>query len=157
MTSNFSHFDDKGKSRMVDVSEKSATSRMARAEGFLTVKPETLHRIKSLQLPKGDPFETARIAGIMAAKNTARMIPMCHPLLISHVAVELKIEEAGIRIEAEVRCKGSTGVEMEALTAVTVAGLTLYDMCKAIDKTMSLTGIRLLRKEGGKSGTFSAD
>lgn len=151
MDDQFSHYDSQGHSRMVDVSGKATSLRIARAGAFLRMAPGTRDRIRDLKLPKGDPFEVARIAGIMAAKKTHDLIPMCHPLLLTHVDVQLSLEAEGVRIETEVRCQGSTGVEMEALTAAAVAGLTLYDMCKAVDRAMSLDTVHLIEKHGGKS------
>ena len=139
---------------MVDVSGKDPTARRARAAGFLRMAPATVQLVRQLQLPKGNPVEAARIAGILAAKQTHLLIPMCHPLPLSFVDVQVTLQETGWEITAEVRCLGETGVEMEALTAVTVAGLTLYDMCKAVDKTMVLENVRLIEKRGGKSGSF---
>ena len=152
----FTHIDEEGKARMVDVSEKAATLREAAARGFVSIKPETVHLILDKKIPKGDVIATARIAGIMAAKRTGELIPMCHPLNLTSVAVEITVEEekSGVRIEARVKTVGQTGVEMEALTAVSVAALTIYDMCKAVDKEMSISGIVLVEKRGGKSGEF---
>ena len=143
---------------MVDVSEKAVTSRMAIAEGFVTMAPETLDMILDGKAPKGDVLATARIAGIMGAKKTAELIPLCHPLPLTQVTVEFTPSRApsGMRIEATAKVEGKTGVEMEALTAVTVACLTLYDMCKAVDRTMTFSGIRLVEKTGGRSGDFRA-
>ncbi|MDL2269511.1 cyclic pyranopterin monophosphate synthase MoaC [Desulfosarcina sp. OttesenSCG-928-A07] len=151
-----SHIDAKGRARMVDVTEKTATSRTALAQGIVHMSPETFRHIADGTLAKGNVLETARIAGVMAAKQTATLIPMCHPLNLTHVQVDFFPEpDAGIiRIEASARLFGQTGVEMEALTAVSVAALTLYDMCKAVDKAMVITDICLLKKTGGKSGTF---
>ncbi len=141
---------------MVDVSAKPVTGREAVARGEVTMRPETLARIAAGTLPKGDVFAVARLAGIMAAKRTADLIPLCHPLPLSHVDVSLAVDTARTRvsIEGRVRVEGRTGVEMEALTAVAVAGLALYDMCKAIDRSMTLGQVRLVRKTGGRSGTF---
>ena len=141
---------------MVDVSAKEITAREAVARGELTMRPATLAAIAAGTMPKGDVLAVARLAGIMAAKRTADLIPLCHPLPLSHVAVELTPDagRARVRIEATVRVEGRTGVEMEALTAVTVAGLTLYDMCKAIDRDMTLGAIRLVQKRGGRSGVY---
>jgi len=152
----FTHIDEEGKARMVDVSEKAATLREAAARGFVSIKPETVHLILDKKIPKGDVIATARIAGIMAAKRTGELIPMCHPLNLTSVAVEITVEEekSRVRIEARVKTVGQTGVEMEALTAVSVAALTIYDMCKAVDKEMSISGIVLVEKRGGKSGEF---
>lgn len=150
----FSHYDADGSSHMVDVTGKPATHRMARAAGFLRMLPETAEAVRKLELPKGNPFEVARVAGILAAKETGRLIPLCHPLALTFVDVQLTLTAGGVEIRSEVRCKGETGVEMEALTAAAVAGLTLYDMCKAVDKSMVLEQIRLLEKQGGQSGHF---
>ncbi len=148
------HLDDQGHARMVDVSAKSETAREAVAAGEVHMRPETLRLIVEGGLPKGDALAVARVAGIMAAKRAPDLIPLCHPLLLSNVQVELTpdAERAAVVITARVRCQGVTGVEMEALTAVSVAALTLYDMCKAVDRAMRITDIRLLRKVGGKSG-----
>jgi len=152
----FTHIDPKGHVRMVDVSEKSATHRTATARGVVSMNPETFWKIRDMNVKKGNVLETARIAGIMAAKKTADLIPMCHPLNISHASVEFIPDEAQHRIiiKATVRLTGKTGVEMEALTAVSVAALTIYDMCKSHDREMTLSEICLLEKSGGKSGTF---
>jgi cyclic pyranopterin phosphate synthase len=153
-----SHLDDKGEARMVDVSAKAATHRTARAEGFVAMAPATLALVEEGGAKKGDVLATARIAGIMAAKKTHELIPLCHPLAITEasVAFEASREPVGIRVTAEVKVAGQTGVEMEALTAVTVACLTLYDMLKAAEKAMTIGGIRLLEKTGGRSGTYRA-
>jgi cyclic pyranopterin phosphate synthase len=137
---------------MVDVSQKKATARRARASGFIRMSREVLRRLP--KNPKGDPLEISRIAGIQAAKQTSSLIPLCHPLPLSHVDVQLRIVSGGIEIEAEAATQAATGVEMEALTAVAVAALTLYDMCKAVDKFMTITDICLLEKTGGKSGRY---
>ena len=152
----FTHIDKEGKARMVDVSEKAATIREALARGFVSMKPDTVQLILDKNIPKGDVIATARIAGIMAAKKTGELIPMCHPLNLTSVAVEITVEEekSRVRIEARAKTVGQTGVEMEALTAVSVAALTIYDMCKAVDREMSISGIVLLEKRGGKSGEF---
>ena len=141
---------------MVDVSAKLVTVREAVARGEVRMRPETLQQIAAGALPKGDVLAVARLAGVMAAKRTAELIPLCHPLSLAHVDVELVPDARGARvtIESRVRVAGRTGVEMEALTAVAVAGLTLYDMCKAIDRGMTIGAIRLVRKSGGRSGTF---
>jgi cyclic pyranopterin phosphate synthase len=154
-----SHLDDKGAARMVDVTDKAATQRTARAEGFVAMAPATLALVEKGGAKKGDVLAAARIAGIMAAKKTHELIPLCHPLAITKVAMELEpsAEPAGIRVAAEVKVAGPTGVEMEALTAVTVACLTIYDMLKAADKAMRIEGVRLLEKTGGRSGTYRAD
>jgi cyclic pyranopterin phosphate synthase len=151
-----SHLDDQGRARMVDVSEKEVTSRIAVARGSIHMRLETLELILEGKIEKGDVFSVSRVAGIMAAKKTAELIPMCHPLNITSVEIELSPERnpARVEIEAVVRVNGKTGVEMEAMTAVSVAGLTIYDMCKAVDREMSLGEIRLIKKSGGKSGTF---
>jgi cyclic pyranopterin monophosphate synthase len=151
-----SHLDDQGQARMVDVSEKEITSRIAVARGSIHMRPETLTLILEDKIEKGDVFSVARVAGIMAAKRTPDLIPMCHPLNITAVEVELTPEEKPCRVEIEatVRVSSKTGVEMEAMTAVSVAALTIYDMCKAVDREMSIGEIRLVKKSGGKSGTF---
>lgn len=156
--SSLTHFDDSGNSRMVDVGAKDVTARMARAESFVRMQPTTLAKIRDRQIAKGDVFEVARLAGIMATKRTADLIPLCHPLGIDGVDIALAAaDECTVRIEATVRVHGRTGVEMEALTAVTVAGLTIYDMCKSIDRAITLGPTRLLEKSGGKSGHFRAE
>ena len=157
--SEFTHIDAKGQARMVDVSEKEVTFREARAEGRVRMNPETLSLIINGGHKKGDVIATARIAGIMAAKRTSDLIPMCHPLMLSSVKVELTPNEADSCVDITAVCKlsGQTGVEMEALTAVSVAGLTLYDMCKAVDKGMIIDQVRLIEKKGGKSGHWSAE
>jgi len=147
-----SHYSKDGSVRMVDVSNKKATARRARAAGFIRMSREVLRKLP--ENPKGNPLEVARIAGIQAAKQTSTLIPLCHPLPLSHVDVRLQAVSGGIEIEASVATKAVTGVEMEALTAVAVAALTLYDMCKAVDKSMTITDICLLEKTGGKSGTY---
>lgn len=155
--SDLTHFDDRGASRMVDVGRKEITARMARAESFVRMEPATLALIRDRKLSKGDVLEVARLAGIMATKRTADLIPLCHPLGIDAVDVDLQpVDERTVRIEATVRMQGRTGVEMEAMTAVTIAGLTIYDMAKAVDRTMTLGPTRLLEKSGGKSGHFLA-
>jgi len=154
--STFTHIDEEGRVRMVDVSEKPETVREAVAQGVVVMEPETFELIRGQKVKKGNVLETARIAGVMAAKKTADLIPMCHPLSISHVQVDFfpNADTHSIRIESAVRVKGQTGVEMEALTAVSVAALTIYDMCKSYDRAMTITDVFLLRKSGGKSGTF---
>ena len=147
-----SHYSKDGSVRMVDVSKKKATARRARAGGFVRMSREVLRRLPLN--PKGNPLEISRIAGIQAAKQTATLIPLCHPLPLSNVDVQLRTVSGGIEIEAVVATKAATGVEMEALTAVAVAALTLYDMCKAVDKSMTITDICLLEKTGGKSGRY---
>ena len=150
------HFDDEGKARMVDVSEKGATARVAVASGSISMKVDTLRLIKQGKIEKGDVLGVARVAGIMAAKKTSELIPMCHPLSITSVAIDFAIDDKKNRvvIKSTVKVTGQTGVEMEALTATSVAALTIYDMCKAVDKQMIIGEIMLLEKNGGKSGTF---
>ena len=156
--SSLSHFDEQGASRMVDVGAKEVTFRMARAENLVQMEPETLKRILDQSISKGNVFEVARLAGIMATKRTADLIPLCHPLGIDSVDIDLSaVDGRTVRIEATVKVHGRTGVEMEALTAVSVAGLTIYDMCKSIDRTMTLGPTRLLEKLGGKSGRFQVE
>ena len=144
---------------MVDVGAKSETEREAIAAARVTMKPETLRLLREGNLPKGDVLGTARVAGIMAAKRTSELIPMCHPLLLTHVAVEFAFDEAAaaVDIRSTVRCRGQTGVEMEALTAASVAALTIYDMAKAVERGMVIEGVRLLEKRGGKSGRWQAE
>ena len=149
-----SHVDDKGKARMVDVGGKPVTSREALAGGEITMSASALALIRRGAVAKGDPLQTARLAGIMAAKQTAALIPLCHPLALTHVSVELTATRRGYRIEARVRTAGQTGVEMEALCAANVALLTIYDMCKAIDRGMRIECVQLEEKRGGKSGVF---
>ncbi|MEM7531236.1 MAG: cyclic pyranopterin monophosphate synthase MoaC [Chloroflexota bacterium] len=153
------HLDAQGHASMVDVGEKAITSRTAIAQGKVHMLPETLAAIRDGNVPKGDVLATARIAGIMAAKRTPEIIPLCHTLLLSKVAVDFTIDEQRncIVITTEVRCKGKTGVEMEALTAVSAAALTIYDMAKAVEKTMTITDICLLEKQGGKSGDWQRE
>ncbi|MDA0119649.1 cyclic pyranopterin monophosphate synthase MoaC [Vibrio sp. T11.5] len=157
--SEFTHINASGEANMVDVSAKAETVREARAEAFVHMKPETLQLIVSGSHHKGDVFATARIAGIQAAKKTWDLIPLCHPLLLSKVEVQLEAIEAEniVRIESVCKLAGKTGVEMEALTAASVAALTIYDMCKAIQKDMVIGQVRLLEKTGGKSGNFKVD
>jgi cyclic pyranopterin monophosphate synthase len=153
--SELTHFDEQGASRMVDVSAKEDTLRVARASGLVRMAPETLALILSRGTRKGDVLEVARLAGIMAAKRTGDLIPLCHPLGIDAVELDFATEDdRTLRIEAKVTVRGRTGVEMEALTAVSVAGLTVYDMCKSVDRGMVLDQIRLEEKSGGRSGTF---
>lgn len=154
-----SHIDEEGHLRMVDVGAKVDTERVAIARGEVHMRPETLRLIIEKGLPKGDVLTTAQVAGIMAAKQTAHLIPLCHPLLLTHIDVQFEMDEAAscIHITATVRTRGKTGVEMEALTAVSVAALTLYDMAKAAEKTMRITNIHLVHKEGGKSGTWDVE
>ena len=150
----FSHLDASGGAKMVDVSAKPDQQRTAVAEGRLTCSPKTIELLRARALPKGDVLTVAKIAGIQAAKNTAQLIPLCHPLALSHVDVEFAVESDGIAIRATARLTGKTGVEMEALTAVSVAALTLYDMCKAVEKGITIGNIRLLEKTGRKSGRW---
>jgi len=149
-----SHLDESGRARMVDVTAKDDTVRESVAKGSVRMKPETLALIQSGGVPKGDVLAVAQVAGVMAAKRTHELIPMCHPLLLSAVDVRLSPDEkeSAVQITATVRTTGKTGVEMEALTAVAVAALTIYDMCKAVDRGMRIEGVRLVRKSGGKSG-----
>ena len=157
--SSFTHIDDKGRVRMVDVTAKQPTARIAVAGGTVMMKPETLKMIGDLKVKKGNVLETARIAGIMAAKKTSELIPMCHPLNLTHVQIDFNSDENNhcIGIEAAVRAIDQTGVEMEALTAVSAAALTIYDMCKSYDREMTISKIQLLEKSGGKSGTFKRE
>ncbi|MDX1696351.1 MAG: cyclic pyranopterin monophosphate synthase MoaC [Ketobacteraceae bacterium] len=157
--SEFTHVNESGDANMVDVSDKGETVRVARAEAFVAMKPATLDMIIKGEHHKGDVFAVARIAGIQAAKKTSDLIPLCHPLMLTSVKVELVAEPEESRVRISTRCKltGKTGVEMEALTAASVAALTLYDMCKAVDKGMEIQSVRLLEKQGGKSGNWSAE
>lgn len=149
------HFDSEGRARMVDVSEKAETTRFALARGKVEMQPDTLERIRSGRIAKGDVLAVAQVGGIMAAKQTSSLIPMCHPLAVTGAQLDFQFKEPGtVEIEAMVKVTGKTGVEMEALTAVSVAALTIYDMCKAIDKTMVIGNIYLVEKDGGKSGHF---
>ncbi|MHB1132130.1 MAG: cyclic pyranopterin monophosphate synthase MoaC [Chloroflexota bacterium] len=150
------HFDEAGRARMVDVSEKADTAREALARGRVRMRPETLSLIKENRVAKGDVLAVAQVAGIMAAKRTWELVPMCHPLLLTGVGLVLTLDEAEstVEIAATVKTAGKTGVEMEALTAVSVAALTVYDMCKAVDRAMTIEDVRLARKSGGKSGEF---
>ena len=150
------HFNEEHRARMVDVTEKAITLRTATAEGMIRMNPETLALVRAGQMKKGDVLAVAQIAGIMAAKRTHELIPMCHPVALTAVDMSFvyREEPCGIRITATTRCKGETGVEMEALTACSVAALTIYDMCKAVQRDMEIAEIRLLQKSGGKSGDF---
>jgi cyclic pyranopterin phosphate synthase len=150
------HLDDQGQARMVDVGAKDVTEREAVAAGRVRMRRETLSLLRAGDLPKGDVLGTARVAGIMAAKRTSELIPLCHPLLLTHVGVEFAFDEelSAVEIIVTVRCRGRTGVEMEALTAASVAALTIYDMAKAVERGMVIEGIRLLEKRGGKSGEW---
>ena len=150
------HLNAAGEAAMVDVSTKGVTAREAHAEGFIQMQPATLALIAEGGHAKGDVLAVARIAGIQAAKRTADLIPLCHPLALSHVQVDLTLEEQGVRIHSQCRLNAQTGVEMEALTAVSVAALTLFDMCKAVDRTMVIGEMRVLAKSGGKSGSWEA-
>lgn len=156
MSGRLTHLDEKGEAHMVDVGPKDETARTAVAEGCVVMQPATLKCIADNQVGKGDVLATARIAGIMAAKKTADLIPLCHPLMLTKIAVDIAFDHSlpGLRVRAAVALNGKTGVEMEALTAVSVACLTIYDMAKAIDKGMTIAGIRLLEKSGGKSGEW---
>ena len=152
--SELTHLDEHGRAKMVDTSEKSATARRAIASARVIMSSPTVAAIRKHQTPKGDPLETARLAGIVAAKRTADLIPLCHPLPLTHIDVRAEVRDDGIYLESEVATHAQTGVEMEALTAVAVAALTIYDMCKALDKSMTITDVRLELKTGGKSGEY---
>jgi len=152
MKKKLTHYDDAGEARMVDVSAKSPTKRSARAHAFIRMLPEVVARLP--ENPKGNPLEIARVAGISAAKKTSELIPLCHPLMLSHVDVDASIESTGVRITSSVTTTGPTGVEMEALTAAAVAALTVYDMTKALDKGIEIQDLYLLEKSGGKSGDY---
>jgi cyclic pyranopterin monophosphate synthase len=154
LSNKLTHLDSKGRARMVDVTEKPVTSRRAVAESFIRLSRKTMSLLRSGKLPKGNAIETARIAGIQAAKRTPDLIPLCHPLLLTHVGVEAEPSATGVRFIASVSCSGTTGVEMEALTAASVAALTLYDMVKAVEKGATIESVRLLEKSGGKSGLY---
>ena len=146
------HVDKEGRARMVDVSEKNETVRVARAEAFVEMSAQTVKLLRDRAMPKGDPLEVARIAGIQAGKKTSELIPLCHPLPLTHLDISISVIDSGARIEAIARTKAETGVEMEAMTAASLAAITLYDMCKAVEKGISIGPIRLLEKSGGKSG-----
>jgi cyclic pyranopterin monophosphate synthase len=152
--SKLSHVDAEGRIRMVDTSSKSVTTRTAVASGRVLMSPATVNAVRQQTTPKGDPLEAARLAGIMAAKRTSELIPLCHPLPLTHVEVEATIEDDGVHLRASVSTNAQTGVEMEALTAVSVAALTIYDMCKAVEKGMVISEVRLESKTGGKSGEY---
>ena len=152
-----SHIDEQGKIKMVDVSDKETTSRRAAASAKVLLNKETLQILQSNENPKGNPLEIARIAGIMAAKRTSELIPLCHQINLSKVDVKIELTESGVSLEAEAKTASQTGVEMEALTAVSVAALTIYDMCKAVQKDIVITEIQLEAKSGGKSGDFNRD
>jgi cyclic pyranopterin phosphate synthase len=157
--SKLTHFDETGKSRMVDVSDKDITLREAVAAGTISMDPKTFGMIINEEIVKGDVLGVAKVAGIMAAKKTSELIPMCHPLNMTHIDIQFHLQEADstIRMEASVKTWYRTGAEMEALVAVTTAALTIYDMCKAVDREMVISGVKLLKKSGGKSGTYQAD
>jgi len=152
--SELSHMDEEGRVRMVDTGAKAPTARRARASARVLMSQATVEAVRAHRTPKGDPLETARIAGIMAAKRTAELIPLCHPLPLTHVEVRATLEDGGVLIEAEAATNAQTGVEMEALVAASVAALTVYDMCKAVEKGITVTDLRLEEKTGGKSGDW---
>ena len=154
MKRSLTHYDSRGRVRMVDVTAKAATERTATARGFVRIRTDVLAKIRKMKTPKGDPFEISRIAGITAAKRTAELIPLCHPLLLTHIDVALELCENGVEIISKATAAGPTGVEMEALTATAIAALTLYDMCKALDRSMEIQEICLLEKAGGRSGHY---
>ena len=154
MATKLSHYDPAGRIRMVDISAKPETERHAKAEALVRMTPRTRRALRNN--PKGNPLEIARVAGIAAAKRAAELIPLCHPLLLSHIDVQAEMCNNGVLITSAIRTTGPTGVEMEALTAAAVAALTVYDMCKALDRGIEITGLRLLEKTGGKSGTYRA-
>jgi cyclic pyranopterin phosphate synthase len=158
MASDFTHFDSKGQAVMVDIGAKAVSERRAVAKGLVVMQPETLAKITEGGMKKGDVLSIARLAGIMGAKRTPDLIPLCHPLALTSVSVELSLlpDENAVEITATCKVTGKTGVEMEALTAVSVAALTVYDMCKAVDRSMSITDLLLTHKSGGKSGTYEA-
>ena len=152
-----SHLDEQGRVAMVDTSAKEQTTRRAMASARVLMSAETVAAVRAHRTPKGDPLETARLAGIMAAKRTADLIPLCHPLPLTHIEVRAEVQDSGVYLEAEAATRAQTGVEMEALTAASVAALTIYDMCKALDKAMTITEVRLERKTGGKSGDYERE
>ena len=154
--SDLTHFDDNGNPKMVDVSNKQSTKRIAQASGFVKMKPSTLETILNKNVSKGDVLQIARLAGIMASKKTSSIIPLCHPILIDSISVDLKpyLKNSKIKITSNITCRGVTGVEMEALTAVSAAALTIYDMCKSIDRSIEILEIKLIKKSGGKSGEW---
>lgn len=152
-----SHINEQGRARMVDVTQKPVTFRAAEAEGRVRMAPETVEIIRTGGAPKGDVLAVAQVAGIMAAKRTHELIPMCHPLRLTAVDISFTLEESAVSIRSKVKCKGETGVEMEALTAVSAAALTIYDMCKAVQRDMEISGIRLCRKSGGKLGDYEKE
>jgi cyclic pyranopterin phosphate synthase len=149
-----SHYDQNGRIRMVDVTAKPSTSRTASAHAFVQMEGKTVKSVRGLKSPKGNPLEIARIAGIAAAKRTAELIPLCHPLALTHVDVSAKLCQNGVEITAEATATGPTGVEMEALVAASVAALTIYDMCKALERGMEITDVHVVKKSGGRSGTY---
>ncbi len=149
-----SHVDESGRVRMVDTSEKTNTTRRATASANVLMSTETVTALREHRSPKGDPLESARLAGIMAAKKTADLIPLCHPIPLTHIEVRAQLSDTGVYLEADVATNAATGVEMEALTAVSIAALTIYDMCKALEKGIRITEIRLEQKTGGKSGDY---
>ncbi len=151
------HFNEQGRARMVDVSEKPQAFRVARAAATVNMAKATMDKIRAGAIGKGDVLAVAQVAGIMAAKKNSDLIPMCHPLLLTKADVSFELEDTALHIFSEIRCRGETGVEMEALTAVSVAALTVYDMCKAVQRDMTITDVRLLYKEGGKSGVYEAE
>ena len=154
MSKDFSHLDAEGRIKMVDVGSKPVTARTAEASGYVKMRSETVAAIREHRTPKGDPLEAGRLAGIMGAKRTSELIPLCHPLPLSHIDVQIFIQDDGVGIKAKASTNAQTGVEMEALTAVSVAALTIYDMCKAIDRDLKITGIQLTYKSGGRSGEW---
>lgn len=151
------HINEQGRARMVDVTQKEITFRQAEAEGRVRMNPETAELIRTGGAPKGDVLAVAQVAGIMAAKRTHELIPMCHPLRLTAVDISFTLEETAVHIRSQVKCKGETGVEMEALTAASAAALTIYDMCKAVQRDMEITDVRLRRKSGGKSGDYEKE
>lgn len=157
MSDKLTHIDDDGRAHMVDIADKAVSARTAKARGFISLSPETLSAISEGRTKKGDVLSVAELAGIMAAKKTPELIPLCHPLALSHVKLVLTQQSDGIAVEASLGCTGKTGVEMEALTAVSVACLTVYDMVKAMEKSARITGIELVEKSGGASGDFKRD
>ena len=154
--SDLTHFDNNGNPKMVDVSNKQSTKRIAQASGFVKMKPSTLETILNKNISKGDVLQIARLAGIMASKKTSSIIPLCHPILIDSISVDLKpyLKNSRIKITSNITCRGATGVEMEALTAVSASALTIYDMCKSIDRSIEILEIKLIKKSGGKSGEW---
>ena len=152
--SQLTHIDDEGRAKMVDTTDKGITARRAIASARVLMSAETIDAIRRHQTPKGDPLETARLAGVVAAKRTSDLIPLCHPLPLTHIDVRAELRDDGVYLESEVATRAQTGVEMEALTAVSIAALTIYDMCKALDKSMSINDVRLELKTGGESGDY---